>query len=45
MVKLLLEKNANINAQIGKYGNSLYAASEKGHEQVGWLVGWYSFYV
>jgi ankyrin repeat protein len=33
-VKLLLEKNADVNAQGGDYGNALQAASEGGHEQV-----------
>ncbi|KAF2677731.1 hypothetical protein K458DRAFT_275591, partial [Lentithecium fluviatile CBS 122367] len=34
VVKLLLEKNTNANAQGGYYGNALQAASEGGHEQV-----------
>jgi ankyrin repeat protein len=35
MVKLLLEKNADVNAQDGGYyGNALQAASAGGHEQV-----------
>ncbi|KAH7345940.1 hypothetical protein BKA66DRAFT_325499 [Pyrenochaeta sp. MPI-SDFR-AT-0127] len=34
MVKLLLDKGADVNAQGGSYGNALYAASVKGHEQV-----------
>ena len=34
MVKLLLDKGANVNAQGGRYGNALQAASYGGHEQV-----------
>jgi ankyrin repeat protein len=34
VVKLLLSKGANVNAQGGEYGNALYAALEEGHEQV-----------
>ncbi|KAF2818579.1 ankyrin, partial [Ophiobolus disseminans] len=34
VVRLLLEKNADVNAQGGKYGNALQAASDGGHEQV-----------
>ncbi|KAF1935173.1 hypothetical protein EJ02DRAFT_486541, partial [Clathrospora elynae] len=34
VVKLLLEKNADINAQGGYYCNALQAASEGGHEHV-----------
>lgn len=34
VVKLLLDKGANINAQGGVYGNSLQAASANGHEKV-----------
>ena len=34
MVKLLLDKGAEVNAQGGKYGNALQAASLGGHEQV-----------
>ena len=34
MVKLLLDKGADVNAQGGRYGNALYVASERGHEQV-----------
>jgi hypothetical protein len=33
-VQLLLGKNANVNAQGGRYGNALQAASSRGHEQV-----------
>jgi hypothetical protein len=34
VVKLLLKKNADVNAQGGKYGNALQAVSKGGHEQV-----------
>ncbi|KAF1941674.1 ankyrin [Clathrospora elynae] len=34
MVKLLLEKNSDVNAQGGRYGNALQATSYRGHEQV-----------
>ncbi|KAF2470778.1 uncharacterized protein BDR25DRAFT_369265, partial [Lindgomyces ingoldianus] len=34
LVKLLLNKGANVNAQGGEYGNALQVASEGGHEQV-----------
>jgi hypothetical protein len=34
VVKLLLEKGADVNAQGGDYGNALYAASLGGHEKV-----------
>jgi ankyrin repeat protein len=34
VVKLLLDKGADVNAQGGRYGNALYAASLGGHEQV-----------
>ncbi|KAI0569585.1 ankyrin repeat domain-containing protein [Pyrenophora tritici-repentis] len=34
MVKLLLDKGADVNAQGGSYGNALQAASEGGHEAV-----------
>jgi hypothetical protein len=30
----VLEKNANVNVQGGRYSNALYAASEEGYEQV-----------
>jgi ankyrin repeat protein len=33
-VKLLLNKNANVNAQGGHYGNALQAASDSGHEAI-----------
>jgi hypothetical protein len=33
-VQLLLEKNADVNAQGGDYGNALYAASSRGHKEV-----------
>ncbi|SLM38749.1 vegetative incompatibility protein het-e-1 [Lasallia pustulata] len=31
---MLLGKGADVNAQGGEYGNPLYAASERGHDQV-----------
>lgn len=34
VVKMLLDKGADVNAQGGFYGNALYAASEQGHNQV-----------
>jgi ankyrin repeat protein len=34
MIKLLLERGADINAQVGLYGTALQAASAEGHEQV-----------
>ena len=34
MVKLLLDKGADVNAQDGEYGNALRAASARGHETV-----------
>jgi ankyrin repeat protein len=34
IVKLLLDKGANVNAQSGYYGNTLQAASKGGHEAV-----------
>jgi ankyrin repeat protein len=34
VVKLLLDKGANVNAQGGYYGNTLQAASKGGHETV-----------
>jgi ankyrin repeat protein len=34
VVKLLLDKGAKVNAQGGRYGNALQAASEGGHEAV-----------
>ena len=34
IVKLLLDKDADVNAQGGHYGNALQTASEGGHEQV-----------
>jgi hypothetical protein len=43
VVKLLLEKNADVNAQGGEYGNALQAASCRGRDQIGWLVGWLVF--
>jgi Ankyrin repeats (3 copies) len=38
-IRLLLEKGADVNAQGGKYGNALQAASHEGHDQiVQWLL-------
>jgi ankyrin repeat protein len=34
MVQMLLDKNADVNAQGGEYGNALQAASAKGHKEV-----------
>ncbi|KAF2727144.1 hypothetical protein EJ04DRAFT_451934, partial [Polyplosphaeria fusca] len=34
IVRTLLNKGANVNAQSGYYGNALQAASEGGHEAV-----------
>jgi ankyrin repeat protein len=34
VMKLLLEKNVDVNAQGGDYGNALQAASEGSKEQV-----------
>jgi ankyrin repeat protein len=34
IVRLLVEKGADANAQGGYYGNALQAASSEGHEQV-----------
>ncbi|CAG5179642.1 uncharacterized protein ALTATR162_LOCUS9388 [Alternaria atra] len=34
VVKLLVDKGADVNAQGGRYGNALYAASYRGHEAV-----------
>jgi ankyrin repeat protein len=34
VVKLLLDKGADLNAQGGEYGNALQAAAARGHEQV-----------
>jgi ankyrin repeat protein len=34
VVKLLLDKGANVNAQSGHYGNALQAASIYGHDAV-----------
>ena len=34
IVKLLIEKGADVNAQGGFYGNALQAASVKGHEVI-----------
>ena len=34
VVKMLLEKGADVNAEIRIYGNALLAASEGGHEKV-----------
>jgi ankyrin repeat protein len=32
VVKLLLDKGADANAQGGRFGNALYGASVRGHE-------------
>ncbi|RYN35548.1 hypothetical protein AA0114_g11715 [Alternaria tenuissima] len=34
VTRLLLDKDADVNAQGGEYGNALQAASEGGHEQI-----------
>ncbi|KAK4220982.1 ankyrin repeat-containing domain protein, partial [Podospora fimiseda] len=34
IVKLLLDKGADVNAQGGFYGNALQAASSEGHQQI-----------
>ncbi|KAI9766598.1 MAG: hypothetical protein M1840_006409 [Geoglossum simile] len=34
VVKLLLDKDVDVNAQGGYYGNALQAASDQGHEQI-----------
>ena len=34
VVDQILQRNADVNAQGGRYGNALQAASEHGHEQV-----------
>jgi ankyrin repeat protein len=34
VVRILLDKGADVNAQGGRYGNALRAASEGGHEKV-----------
>jgi ankyrin repeat protein len=34
VVRLLLDKGAEVNAQGGRYGNALQAASDRGHEEV-----------
>jgi ankyrin repeat protein len=38
MVKLLLDKGADINAQGGNYRDALQAASSGGHEQIAQLL-------
>ncbi|KAF8351875.1 ectomycorrhiza-induced ankyrin-domain/NACHT-domain-containing protein [Amanita rubescens] len=38
IVRLLLDKDANVNAQGGKYGNALQAASWGGHVQIARLL-------
>jgi len=38
VVKLLLKSKVDVNAQGGYYGNALYAASAKGHEQMAMLL-------
>jgi ankyrin repeat protein len=41
VVRLLLDKGAEVNAQGGRYGNALQAASDGGHEEVvKMLVAW-----
>jgi ankyrin repeat protein len=41
VVKMLLDKGAEVNAQGGYYGNALQAASSRGHEAVvKVLVAW-----
>jgi ankyrin repeat protein len=34
VIRLLIEKGTEVNAQGGEYGNALQAASSEGHEQV-----------
>src|SRR4029434_11278628 len=34
IARVLLEKGADVNAQGGRYGNALHAASSRGHEEV-----------
>ena len=34
MVRMLLDKGADVNAKGGRYGTALQAASERGHDQV-----------
>ena len=34
VVRFLLDKGADVNAQGGQYGNALYAASREGHEEI-----------
>jgi ankyrin repeat protein len=34
VVQLLVDNGADVNAQGGKYGNALYAASGRGYEEV-----------
>jgi len=38
IVKLLLDKSANVNAQGGSYSNALQAALEGGHEAIAKLL-------
>ena len=38
MVRLLLEKGSEVNAEGGRYGNALKAAENKGHEVVAKLL-------
>jgi ankyrin repeat protein len=35
---MLLDKGADTNAQGGRYGNALQAASDGGYEQVVWML-------
>ena len=37
-MQLLLDNGADVNAQGGKYGNALKAASSEGHEDVAQLL-------
>jgi ankyrin repeat protein len=38
IVKLLVEKGADVNMQGGQYGNALQAASSRGHEAIVMLL-------
>ena len=38
MVRLLLNKGADVNDQGGEYANALQAASTEGHQQLVWLL-------
>jgi ankyrin repeat protein len=39
VVKMLLDKGADVNAQGGEYGSALQAASDRGHKAVVKLLG------